>query len=116
MDLLSYDSKPISQPLFPERRRDYERFRAAIFGQEPDYVPLAEMFVESDVKAGLLGHPIRGHADEVKFWSWAGYDYYPISLSVVSPSLAPGAGLAEPALDRITAFILKATQSEAGRR
>lgn len=90
VDLLANDSKPISQPLFPERRRDYERFRSAIFGQETDYVPLAEMFVENDVKAGLLGHPIRGHADEVKFWSWAGYDYYPISLSVVNPGRAIG--------------------------
>ena len=80
VDVVTCDSAPITQPLYPERPRDFERFRAAIFGQKCDYVPLAEMFVEQEVKAGLLGHSICGHADEIKFWSWAGYDYYPVSL------------------------------------
>ena len=90
MKVAAFDSEPIDGPLYPERRRDFERFRAAIHGQEPDYVPLAEMFVEQEVKAGLLGHPVQSHRDEVTFWSWAGYDYYPISLSVVNPGRAIG--------------------------
>lgn len=81
---------PIAGPLFPKRRRDFDRFRTAIYRREPDYVPLAEMFVEKEVKTGLLGQPVDGHGDEIRFWQWAGYDYYPVSWSIVDPGRAIG--------------------------
>jgi len=55
---------------------DFARFKRALLHRgEGDRVPLIELGVAANVKATFLGRPIRGWADEVAFWTSAGYDY-----------------------------------------
>jgi len=54
---------------------DYKRILTAIHRQEPDRVPLAELHVDTAVKEGFLGKPVRTVQDDVEFWHRAGYDY-----------------------------------------
>ena len=65
------------------RKTDYERLKAALNHQEPDYVPLFEMGIEPEVKELFMGKPVQGHADEIEFFRTAGFDAYPVSLSVI---------------------------------
>jgi uroporphyrinogen decarboxylase len=59
---------------------DFNRFRRAILREgEGDRVPLCEMGVAANVKEKFLGRPIRGWADEVAFWTGAGYDYVSVA-------------------------------------
>lgn len=73
-----------------QRHPDFQRLVTALRRQEPDYVPFAEFLLEEDVKAAFLGRPLHGHADQIAFWQAAGYDYYPISLSIVEPGRSVG--------------------------
>jgi uroporphyrinogen decarboxylase len=41
----------------------------------PDYVPLAELGIHPNIKAAFIGRPFQTLADDVEFWSTAGYDY-----------------------------------------
>lgn len=83
------------EPFLPDRRPDFERFRTALARREPDRVPFAELIVEPDVKAAFLGRPIEGLADEVAFWTAAGYDACPIVLSLIKPGRAVGGQVTE---------------------
>ena len=66
-----------------DRKPDFERLRAALNHQEPDYVPLFEMGVEPEIKQQIMGRSLNGHADEIEFFRVAGFDVYPVSLSVI---------------------------------
>lgn len=55
---------------------DFERLRAALRCQQPDRVPLLDLFHDLEVKEAFLGRPIRGVRDDIEFHTFAGYDYY----------------------------------------
>jgi uroporphyrinogen decarboxylase len=59
---------------------DSDRFKRALLCQgEGDRVPLVELGIAANVKEKFLGRPIRGWADEVAFWTSAGYDYVSVA-------------------------------------
>ncbi|MGW8250067.1 MAG: hypothetical protein ACWGO1_05450, partial [Anaerolineales bacterium] len=67
----SLDAKPplsTPDPLF-------DRVLAALHRQEPDRVPIAEVWVDPEVKAAFLDHPVLNLRDDVNFWVSAGYDF-----------------------------------------
>ncbi len=72
------------------RRPDFQRLVTALNRQEPDRLPFAEFIIESDIRAAFLGRPARNHADHIEFFTQAGYDYYPIAMSIVDPGRALG--------------------------
>ncbi len=67
-----------------DRKTDFERVKATISHQEPDYVPIFEMGIEPEIKQQFMGRPLEGHVDEIQFYRTAGYDAYPVSLSVLN--------------------------------
>jgi len=80
---------------FPDRRPDFQRLVTALNHAEPDYVPFAEFIIEPDVKAAFLGRPARKYSDNIEFFIRAGYDYYPLAMSIVDPGRALGGQPAE---------------------
>lgn len=55
---------------------NFERVRRAMLRQgEGDRVPLFEMSVHTELKAAILGRPVKSLRDEVDFWRTAGYDF-----------------------------------------
>ena len=67
-----------------KRQANYERLKTALNNQEPDYVPLFEMGIEPEIKQLFMGKPVQGHAQEIEFFQTAGFDAYPVSLSVIN--------------------------------
>lgn len=76
-----------------ERSPNFERLKKAIFFEEPDYVPIAEMVVDAEVKKAFLGKKIDETVkkegpvtvdlqENIEFWKRAGYDYINISPEV----------------------------------
>jgi uroporphyrinogen decarboxylase len=64
---------------------DFERVRRALLRQgEGDRVPLFELSIHKEIKAQLLGRPVRTAQDEVDFWRSAGYDFVPVRAGVRS--------------------------------
>lgn len=58
---------------------NFDRMRTVLLRRgEPDCVPLGDISVHRLLKERILGRPIRGLADEVAFWSAAGYDHVPV--------------------------------------
>ena len=49
-----------------------------------DYVPIFEMGIEPEIKKQFMGQTLVGHEDEIAFYRRAGYDAYPVSLSVLN--------------------------------
>lgn len=54
---------------------DFERFRTALYGGEPDRVPVAEGHIDPEIKEAFLGRKLKTAADDIAFWQAAGYDY-----------------------------------------
>jgi len=67
-----------------DRKIDFERLKATLSHQEPDYVPIFEMGIEPEIKKQFMGQTLVGHEDEIAFYRRAGYDAYPVSLSVLN--------------------------------
>jgi uroporphyrinogen decarboxylase len=64
---------------------DFDRVRRAMLRQgEGDRVPLFEMSIHNEIKAGILGRPVNGPQDEVDFWRQAGYDFVSVRAGVRS--------------------------------
>src|SRR5512137_2532019 len=57
------------------RQPSFERFLTAISRKEPDRLPVAENWVDPEVKRAFLGKPLVSLKDEVEFWNAAGYDF-----------------------------------------
>jgi uroporphyrinogen decarboxylase len=57
------------------QKPSFDRVLTAIHRQEPDRVPIAEVWVDPEVKEAFLGHPVRTLQDDVNFWLSAGYDF-----------------------------------------
>jgi uroporphyrinogen decarboxylase len=70
---------------------DFERLKTALAGGRPDRVPLAEIAVEPRLKEAVLGHPVTGLSDEVRFAQLAGYDHVILGRSF-GLGLFPGIG------------------------
>ena len=75
------------------RKPDYQRLKSALKHQEPDLVPLFEMGIEPEIKQLFMGHPVQGHAQEIEFFETAGFDAYPVSLSVINANTKSNANL-----------------------
>ncbi|MHB1417435.1 MAG: uroporphyrinogen decarboxylase family protein [Chloroflexota bacterium] len=67
---------------------NFERLRTVLTRSgEPDRVPLCEMSVYAGHKERILGYPIRDLADEVAFWSQAGYNHVPLQQGLQQTDL-----------------------------
>ena len=75
-----------------DRKTDFERLKTALNRQEPDYVPLFEMGIDPEIKQQFMGRPLKGHAEEIEFFRLAGFDVYPVSLSVINVNMRPVEG------------------------
>ncbi len=64
---------------------DFSRFQAALYRQEPDRVPLAELLVDRDVQEAFMGRPIQSLLEDIEFWEKAGYDFYPVGIGLLKP-------------------------------
>jgi uroporphyrinogen decarboxylase len=63
----------------------FDRLRQALLRQgEGDRVPFFELSIHKDIKAQILGRPIRNNQDEVDFWRTAGYDFIAVRAGVRS--------------------------------
>ena len=70
----------MQQPPFPP---DFERVRTTLLRQgQPDHVPMVEFTVWSGHKTRVLGHPLRGIADEIEFAQRVGYDHVPFNVGL----------------------------------
>lgn len=54
---------------------DFNRLRTALFGGQPDRVPLLELAIADSIKGKFIGRPIAGVQDKIEFFQKAGYDY-----------------------------------------
>lgn len=61
-----------------DRAPSFERVLTALRCEEPDYVPVAELWIDPAVKSTFMGHPVQTLQDEVAFWVAAGYDFIPL--------------------------------------
>ena len=66
---------------------DFNRFLAAVRHQETDRVPLSEILIDYSIQSQFLGRTVTAGdlPAQVEFWSQAGYDYIPITVSMMSP-------------------------------
>lgn len=53
---------------------NFDRLRTAFAREEPDRVPVMEIYVDPKLKTAFMGQPVKNLADEVTFWMEAGYD------------------------------------------
>lgn len=66
-----------------KREPDFQNLRRTLLRQgEPAYVPLVELGIDADVKCRFLGRPVETLADEIEFWSGAGYDFVPFQAGI----------------------------------
>jgi len=71
------------------KKNDFRRIITAINHEEPDRLPLAELWVDAEIKAEFLGNVSKDVLDcrkqgydveqDIKFWQKAGYDFIRIS-------------------------------------
>ncbi len=55
---------------------DFDRLRRTLLVQgEPDRVPVAEVYIDPDIKRAFLGRPVDDLEAQVEFYATAGYDY-----------------------------------------
>ncbi|MBN2034814.1 MAG: hypothetical protein JW836_16230 [Deltaproteobacteria bacterium] len=70
-----------------EIQPDFNRFLAAVDHRETDRVPLGEILIDYSIQSRFLGREVAADdlASQVQFWSRAGYDYLPVTVSMMSP-------------------------------
>lgn len=68
-------------------RPDFSRFLAAVRHKETDRVPLGEILIDYSIQSRFLGRKVTADnlAAQVAFWAQAGYDYIPLTVSMMSP-------------------------------
>ena len=66
---------------------DFNRFLAAVNHRETDRVPLGEILIDYSIQSKFLGRTVTADdlAGQVEFWSKAGYDFIPVTVSMMSP-------------------------------
>jgi uroporphyrinogen decarboxylase len=65
------------------RKPNFDRIRVALFGGQPDFVPLIELGIHPSIKERILGRPVSTLADDAEFMASMGYDF--IKLQPVLP-------------------------------
>jgi uroporphyrinogen decarboxylase len=75
------DARPSYTPAF-------NRIHDALTGRPVDRVPLFDFVMARNVKEAFLGRPIATEADEIDFWTRAGYDYAVASVAVPFPGVS----------------------------
>lgn len=58
---------------------DFDRLQTALYGGQPDRVPLLELAIADSIMQKFLGRPIRNICDRIDFFRLAGYDYVKVS-------------------------------------
>ena len=61
---------------------DFARVLTALHRGQPDRVPVAEVWVDPEVKDAFLGRPVLTLQDEVEFWVQAGFDFIAIDTDL----------------------------------
>lgn len=61
---------------------DFNRLRTALFGGQPDRVPLLELAVADSVMKKFISKPIKNLSDRIEFYQSAGYDYIKLSPKI----------------------------------
>lgn len=61
---------------------DFRRLEKALFGGQPDRVPLLELAIDPLIKSQFLGRKVVNLSDEVDFFVSAGYDGFKLSPGV----------------------------------
>jgi uroporphyrinogen decarboxylase len=66
---------------------DFNRFLAAVNHRETDRVPLGEILIDYSIQSKFLKRTVTADdlAGQVEFWAKAGYDYIPVTVSMMSP-------------------------------
>lgn len=90
---------------------DFNRIVKAVHHEEPDRVPLVEALVAYEIQSQFLGRTVTEHdlVSQVEFWSSAGYDYIPLTASM----LAPGKVTKESHISRLISQIMPEDQDSA---
>jgi len=70
-----------------ELKPDFNRFLAAVRHKETDRVPLGEVLIDYSIQSKFLCRNVTADdlAGQVEFWAKAGYDFIPITVSMMSP-------------------------------
>jgi len=70
-----------------ELKPDFNRFLAAVHHKETDRVPLGEILIDYSIQSKFLGRTVTSDdlTGQVEFWAKAGYDYIPVTVSMMSP-------------------------------
>lgn len=58
---------------------DFNRVRTALFGGQPDRVPLLELAIADKIMERFLSKKITGMTERIEFFQTAGYDYIKVS-------------------------------------
>ncbi len=86
---------------------DFARVLTALHHGQPDRVPLAEVWVDPEVKDAFLGRAVASLDDEVEFWVQAGFDFIAVDTDLyAAPSIQ----------DRIVRPLENTAQGYAGAR
>lgn len=66
---------------------DFNRFLKAINHEEADRIPLCEAIIHYDIQSRFLGRQVTPDDLEaqVEFWTKAGYDFFPLPVSLMTP-------------------------------
>lgn len=89
---------------------NFDRLKKAIRHEEPDRIPLAEGTIALEIQSQFLGRNIT-EADlsgQAEFWSNAGYDFFPLTVGMMSP----GEITRESSIVRVVQRILKKDEEE----
>jgi len=77
-----------------KRAPKFERILQTLRCEESDYVPVAELSIDREIKDKFLGKPVHDVKMDVEFWRQAGYDYIQMRPNYEYPgvSLASAVG------------------------
>ncbi len=62
----------------------FDRVLMALHRQEPDRVPLGDIWVDQEVKDSFMGHPVTTLEEDVAFWKATGFDFIAIDTDLWS--------------------------------
>lgn len=68
----------------PDSTPSFDRVLTALHRQEPDRVPLGDIWVDQEVKDSFMGHPVTTLEEDVAFWKATGFDFIAIDTDLWS--------------------------------
>jgi uroporphyrinogen decarboxylase len=66
----------------PDTSPSFDRVLTALRREEPDRVPLGDIWVDQEVKDAFMGRPVKTLADDVAFWQTAGFDFIALDIDL----------------------------------